>query len=235
MRRMSNDALRAGTAGDLDEGPSDVIVRPAASDSFDVEPPYEPERRRPARRPLPRPRAVLAALQRARARAGRGPRPAAARAHPVPRHLRQQPRRVLHGAGGRPEAPPRRRRRRPGRQRHDAARGARGDLARVARADAAARRAVPRPGDAGAGRRGRSQLLRWDRARRRRAEADAGAVHRADLPGADPAGRRPGAPVPLHLRAVAQPRRHDPQPGDGQGALRPGQGAADLPALRRPR
>ena len=40
---MSNDALRAGTAGDLDEGPSDVIVRPAASDSFEVEPPYEPE------------------------------------------------------------------------------------------------------------------------------------------------------------------------------------------------
>jgi polyphosphate kinase len=40
---MSSDALRAGTAGDPDAGPSDVIVRTAASDSFEVEPPYEPE------------------------------------------------------------------------------------------------------------------------------------------------------------------------------------------------
>ena len=40
---MSNDALRAATAGNPDEGPSDVLVRPASSDSFYVEPPYEPE------------------------------------------------------------------------------------------------------------------------------------------------------------------------------------------------
>ena len=39
--------------------------------------------------------------------------PAAARARPVPGHLRQQPRRVLHGPGRRPQAPHRRRGRRP--------------------------------------------------------------------------------------------------------------------------
>ena len=47
---------------------------------------------------------VLAGLQRAGARPGRGPPPAAARADEVPRDLRQQPRRVLHGAGRRAEA-----------------------------------------------------------------------------------------------------------------------------------
>ena len=53
-------------------------------------------------------------------------------------------------------------------------------------------------------------------------------VHRADLPGADPARGRPRAPVPLHLGALAQPRGDRPRPGHRQGALRPGQGAADL-------
>ncbi len=41
-----------------------------------------------------------------------------------------------------------------------------------------------------------------------------------------PARRRPGPPVPVHLRALAQPRRRPHQPQDRQGALRPGQGAA---------
>ena len=65
-----------------------------------------------ARRPLPQPRAVLARLQRPGAGAGRGPQPAAAGAGQVPGDLRHQPRRVLHGPGGRAEAP---RRDRPGR------------------------------------------------------------------------------------------------------------------------
>ena len=59
-----------------------------------------------------------------------------------------------------------------------------------------------------------------------------GAVQGAGLPGADAAGGRPRAPVPVHLRAVAEPRGAGAQPGDRQGALRPGQGAADLRALR---
>ena len=47
----------------------------------------------------------MARLQRPRARAGRGRQPATARACQVPRDLREQPRRVLHGPRGRPEAP----------------------------------------------------------------------------------------------------------------------------------
>ena len=47
------------------------------------------------------PRGVLAPVQRARARAGRGRARPAARAREVPRDLRRQPRRVLHGPGGR--------------------------------------------------------------------------------------------------------------------------------------
>ena len=94
-------------------------------ETFDVEPPYEPDddalaARREVRRPLPRPRAVLAALQPAGARARRGPEAAAARADPLPGDLHQQPRRVLHGPGGRPQAPDRRRAGRAGRVRADA-------------------------------------------------------------------------------------------------------------------
>jgi polyphosphate kinase len=48
MDRMSSDtvdqpALTAATAGDPDEGPSELVTRPTATDSFEVEPPYEPE------------------------------------------------------------------------------------------------------------------------------------------------------------------------------------------------
>ena len=49
-------------------------------------------------RPVPRPRDLLAAVQRAGAAARRPTSRAAARAGPLPRDLRQQPRRVLHGA-----------------------------------------------------------------------------------------------------------------------------------------
>ena len=105
-------------------------------------------------------------------------------------------------------------------------------LSRTAPADAPARRPAsatrccPALRDAGI------QLLRWDELtddERARAAAD---VRRAGLPGADPAGRRPRAPVPLHLRAVAQPRRRRAQPEHRHRALRPRQGAADPAALR---
>ena len=66
-------------------------------------------RRGAARGPLPGPGDQLAAVQRAGARARRGPGAAAAGAGPVPGHLRQQPGRVLHGPGGRPQAPHRHR------------------------------------------------------------------------------------------------------------------------------
>ena len=70
------------------------------------------------------------------------------------------------------------------------------------------------------------------RARPRGAEVLQAAVQGAGLPGADAAGGRPGPPVPLHLGALAQPRRAGAQPQDRQGALRAGQGAADLQPLR---
>ena len=63
------------------------------------------------------------------------------------------------------------------------------------------------------------------RADRGRAGPDGRPVRRADLPGADPAGGRPVAPVPLHLRPVDQPGRAGPQPRDRGPAVRPGQGA----------
>ena len=76
------------------------------------------------------------------------------------------------------------------------------------------------------------ELLRWADLDRDEQKQLQEAVQGAHLPGAHAAGGRPGAPVPLHLRAVAQPRRAGAQPEDRQGALRPGQGAADLPPVR---
>ena len=58
-----------------------------------------------AARPLHRPRAVLARVQPPRARPRRGRAAADPRALELPRDLRVEPRRVLHGAGRRPEAP----------------------------------------------------------------------------------------------------------------------------------
>ncbi len=61
---------------------------------------------------------------------------------------------------------------------------------------------------------------------RRRAGGPAPAVPGADLPGADPAAGRPGAPVPLHLRPVAEPGGDDRRRPDRGDHVRPGQGAA---------
>ena len=157
--------------------------------------------------------------------------PAAAGAGPLPGDLHQQPRRVLHGPGGRPQAPDRRGRGRPRRLRAAAARGARGHLDHVARADEAAREPVPRRDRAGVVP-GRHRAGSVGRPGPRRAEVLQAAVQGAGLPRADPAGGRPGAPVPLHLGALAQPRGRRAQPEDRQGALRAGEGAADLRAVR---
>ena len=54
-----------------------------------------------------------------------------------------------------------------------------------------------------------------------------------DLPGADAARGRARAAVPVHLRALAPPRRHRARPGHGRGALRAGEGARGAAALRR--
>ena len=55
------------------------------------------------------------------------------------------------------------------------------------------------------------EILRWDHDRGREGP-DERALRRADLPGADPARRRPVTPVPLHLRPVHQPCRAGAQP-----------------------
>ena len=199
-------------------------------------------RRQPVRGPLPRPGGVLAALQPAGARARGGRSAAAAGAHPLPRDLRQQPRRVLHGPGRRPQAPDRGRRRRPRGLRADATRRAGADLDGHGRAHLAARGGLPRA-DRARPRQGGHRARPLGPARPRGAEELQAAVQGARLPGAHPAGRGPGTPLPLHLRALPQPRRPRPQPQDRQGALRARQGAADLqpvraagqPALRPPR
>ena len=148
---------------------------------------------------------------------------AAARAGQVLRDRLVDPRRVLHGSGRRPA--------RPGRV------GPLGSLAR--RPDA------PADADRGAGARARAdggQSRLWrdelcpalaregilvgtvdDATEDELARARA-AVRQPDLPGADPARRRPRAAVPVHLRPLAQPRRHRARPGVRRGALRTGQG-----------
>ena len=65
----------------------------------------------------------------------------------------------------------------------------------------------------------------------RRAAGDAvDLLHRDRVPGADAAGRRPRAPVPLHLRPLAQPGRHRPRPRGPDRAVRAGEGAQQRPA-----
>ena len=95
-----------------------------------------------------------------------------------------------------------------------------------ARPDAPAGGLLRRPTSARHGRRGhRTRALgRSHRDERGRRCSD---LPRQDLPGAHPAGRRPGAPLPLHLRAVAEPRGRGAQPGHRHRAVRAGQGAAE--------
>ena len=60
---------------------------------------------------------------------------------------------------------------------------------------------------------------------RRRAEGALRGLRGAHLPGAHPAGRRSGAPVPVHLEPVAEPGGPGRRPAVRRGPLRPGQGA----------
>ena len=88
---------------------------------------------------------------------------------------------------------------------------------------------------AGRGRRRRRQRRGLHGSRARGAP---GRLREAALPDADAARGRPWPAVPLHLRAVAQPRRLRPRPEDGRGAVRPREGAgapAALPAARQAR
>ena len=181
----------------------------------------------------------MAGVQRARARDGRGPADAAARASTVPRDLRLQPGRVLHGACRGPQAAHHRRLRRARRHRHERHPPDRGDRRAGARAHGPSCGRLRGAGAARAGERGHhSGALRA--ARRRREGPPAQAVPVGHLPRAHAARGGPGAPVPLHLRALAQPRGRDPRPRHRQGVLRARQGSRDPAAIpvrgrRRPR
>ena len=78
---------------------------------------------------------------------------------------------------------------------------------RRARAAGRARGRLPRRGRARAGEDAGISVVRWDELPASRAGAAARVLPRPGLPGAHAARGRPGAPVPLHLGAVAQPRR----------------------------
>ena len=182
-----------------------------------------------ARRPVPRPDGQLAAVQRPGSRARRGPRRPAARASQVHRHLLHEPRRVLHGAGGRPPQP--------GRRGRDEARSVRSHTARAAgpgggagpRAGGGAGPAGHRGAGAGTGQ-GEPHAAAVGRAQQGRAPADVGTVRRADPPGAHAPRGRPGAPFPVHLPAVPQPGRGGGRRAERRRALRTGEGAAAAPA-----
>ena len=73
------------------------------------------------------------------------------------------------------------------------------------------------------------------RSRRRRARRARAALPARDLPGADAARGRPRPAVPVHLRALAQPRRARARPRHGRGALRAREGARAAAALHRGR
>ena len=100
------------------------------------------------------------------------------------------------------------------------------------RAVGPARPLLPRRHRAGAGRRGHPDRA-LGVAERRRAGPAGRLLPQQDLPGADPARGRPGPPVPLHLRPVAEPRRPGARSRRRRRAVRPGQGAQQRPALRR--
>ena len=171
---------------------------------------------------VPQPGAVLARLQRAGARARRGPAGAAARAGQVLRHLQPEPRRVLPGPGGRPEGP--------GRRRHQHAQPRRPHPVRAAAAEV-------RSGSPSSPTRWSSMFLEelvpalaevgirfssWDELDEDDREYMVDEFERADLPGADPARRRSRPSVPLHLDPLAEPGRRAPRPGHRPSGGSPG-------------
>ena len=174
------------------------------------------------------PRAVLAGVQRARARRGARRRAAAVRAAQVPRHRLVEPRRVLHGPRRRPQAAARSAASpRPPADGMLAGRAARAISERV---HAHGRRAVPRLA-------ARSCCPLLARARHR-ACSRRDALHApssgpprathftlSGLPGADAAGGRPGPPVPAPAQQVAQPRG-DAAPARARRRTRRAHGAA---------
>ena len=163
----------------------------------------------PAARALHQPRAVVAALQPPGSGRGEQPQPPGPRAAALPVDLRQQPRRILHGARRRPQGPAAARHRHGLRRRPVAVRAARRDRrgglgARqrpAGRAGRSCARNLPKPAS-------RSSTPARSTTRSRLAREP---LPRFDLPGPDAARHRPGASVPVHP---------EPRP-DGRPAARP--------------
>ena len=189
--------------------PADDLVPEdgAVHEPFDVEPPYEPdpealEQPREVRGPLPRPRALLAALQPAPARDGRGRQPAAAGAGAV--RWRSSPATSTSSswcaspgssAGSPPGWPSARR---PGMMPRERAGGSIWSRsAEQMQRHAEFFRDEIVPALVGAGHRAGP----LGRPGPRGAEVLQAVLQGPGLPGAHPAGRRPRPPVPLHLRA----------------------------------
>ena len=167
----------------------------------------------------------MAAVQRARPAALHRPERAAARARPLPVDLLEQPRRVLHGASRRPQAPHRCWSRRAFGLRPRTARAPRRPHPRLARPHGSPRGRLSAPGAPGARGRGHP-AAQADTADGGRPRVPAPLLRVAGLPRPHAARRRPGAPVPLHLGPVGQPGRPAHRSEDGARALRPRQGAA---------
>ncbi len=176
--------------------------------------------------------AVLAGVQRPGARALRGPGPVAARAGEVPRHLLQQPGRVLPGPRLRPPRAGGGRRRGLEDPRRPQPRGAARRDPRALPGAARARRHRARHA-APAARGGGDPDRRARRAERRRSRRPARDLPRAHLPRAHAAVRGPGAPVPVHLEPVPEPRGDRPRPGHRREPVRAREGPPAAPAIPR--
>ena len=185
----------------------------------------------------PQPRALVARLQRPRARARRGPDGAAARAGQVLLDLLVEPRRVLHGARRRPAGPGALGRRASARptagRRSEALAEIRERVIELTARQARLWRRELRPALAERGHRGRRRR-RLHRQGARRARR---ALRARDLPGADAARRRARASrsrTSRRSRSSLGVFVRDPE--TRRGAVRPRQGAraaAALPAGRR--
>ncbi len=77
------------------------------------------------------------------------------------------------------------------------------------------------------------RVLRLARPRRRRPRPDHERVRRTHLPGAHAARGRPRPSVPVHLESLAQPRGGRTRREHGRATVRPREGAAAPPAVRR--
>ncbi len=182
---------------------------------------------------LHRPRALVARVQRTSARARRERVTAAVGAREVPRDLQLQSRRVLPGAGVGPEGT--------ARSRHPPHVAGRHRPGRAAERDSRPRRRArdPAGGRVHEGRRGPRcrrpaiEFCDWHELDDDARAQITSRVRRPHLPGAHAARGRPCPSFPVHLEPLAQPRGRRARRQHRRTTIRPREGAAAAPALRR--